>query len=201
MPVTVSILSRPSWNENVPLRSVHRFDGPWTCDSLCCQQVPTGLRPPGVPLLGLCGGHEHRASRRQIVVDVGSGTGRVGLEAALTADTRCLPQSRSLNSDGSSEKKRPIGDSATSTSSTASATLSPRPNTFADVVITSRASGWHLEEELMEFERVAAPGGYIVHCPGTAETADESEQHRCVPRLGLHRPEVLRREWEGVKVG
>ena len=50
--------------------------------------------------------------------------------------------------------------------------------TSADVVISSHALGWRLEDELAEFERVAAPGGYIIHCPGTAEIAAEEQQHR-----------------------
>ncbi len=48
------------------------------------------------------------------------------------------------------------------------------------MVITSHALGWRLEEELAEFERVAKPGGYVIHCPGTAENPSnksESDQH------------------------
>jgi len=54
----------------------------------------------------------------------------------------------------------------------------PLPDDFADVLITSHALGWHLNEELIEFERVVKPGGMILHCPGTAlSSGDENEIH------------------------
>jgi ubiquinone/menaquinone biosynthesis C-methylase UbiE len=53
----------------------------------------------------------------------------------------------------------------------------PLPDNFADVLITSHALGWQLENELREFERVVKKGGYIIHCPGTAEVAEEEDQH------------------------
>jgi hypothetical protein len=34
------------------------------------------------------------------------------------------------------------------------------------------------EEELTEFERVVEPGGYIIHCPGTADIPSEEAQHQ-----------------------
>ncbi len=51
---------------------------------------------------------------------------------------------------------------------------------FADVVITSHSIGWNLEGELAEFERIAASGGYIIHCPGASENPynkGEEERH------------------------
>jgi repressor LexA len=54
------------------------------------------------------------------------------------------------------------------------------PATFADVLITSHALGWQLEAELREFERVVKPGGFVIHCPGTAEIPGEQEQHNCL---------------------
>ena len=56
----------------------------------------------------------------------------------------------------------------------------PLADASVDVVITSHALGWRLEDELREFERVVAPGGYVIHCPGTAENPhdkSEVEQH------------------------
>ena len=53
----------------------------------------------------------------------------------------------------------------------------PLPANTADVLITSHALGWHLEKELKEFERVVKRGGYIIHCPGTAEVPGEEAQH------------------------
>jgi hypothetical protein len=55
----------------------------------------------------------------------------------------------------------------------------PLPDNFADVFITSHALGWHLEAELVEIERVVKPGGMIIHCPGTAVSAEsESPTHQ-----------------------
>ena len=51
----------------------------------------------------------------------------------------------------------------------------PLPDHFGDVFITSHALGWHLEEELPEIERVVKPGGFIIHCPGTALSAGEDD--------------------------
>ncbi len=39
----------------------------------------------------------------------------------------------------------------------------PLPAEFADVLITSNAIGWQLENELREIERVVKPGGYAIH--------------------------------------
>ena len=54
----------------------------------------------------------------------------------------------------------------------------PLPDNFADVFITSHALGWHLKDELPEFERLVKPGGIILHCPGTAlSSGDEDPTH------------------------
>ena len=113
------------------------------------------------------------------VVDVGAGTGRVALEAAITADTVFAVEPvarlrRFIHEKAAHEGRRNVhvvegvGHAV------------PLPDGFADVVITSHALGWRLEEELAEFERITAPGGYIIHCPGTAENPhnnSEEEQH------------------------
>jgi ubiquinone/menaquinone biosynthesis C-methylase UbiE len=54
----------------------------------------------------------------------------------------------------------------------------PFPDGFADVLITSHALGWRLEDELAEFERVVKAGGTILHCPGTAEIEAEEPTHQ-----------------------
>lgn len=113
----------------------------------------------------------------KVVLDVGSGTGRVALEAALTAETvfAVEPVTR---------LRRFVRDKAAASGRRNIRVINgfghdvPLPDDFADVVITSHALGWSLEDELAEFERVVAPGGYIIHCPGTAEIAAEEPQHR-----------------------
>ena len=55
------------------------------------------------------------------------------------------------------------------------------PDNYADVLITSHALGWKLEDELWEFERVVKKGGFIIHCPGTAdEDGDEYVHYRLI---------------------
>lgn len=39
----------------------------------------------------------------------------------------------------------------------------PLPNHLLDVLITSNAIGWNLQEELEEIERVVKPGGHAIH--------------------------------------
>ena len=113
----------------------------------------------------------------RVVVDVGSGTGRVALQAATIASAvvavEPVPRLRQFIRDKAEQSGRRnvrvvagFGHDV------------PLPDDSADVVITSHALGWRLEDELAEFERVVAPAGYIIHCPGTAEIAAEEQQHR-----------------------
>jgi len=53
----------------------------------------------------------------------------------------------------------------------------PLPDASVDVLITSHALGWQLDDELREFERVVQRNGFIIHCPGTAEIKSEEKQH------------------------
>ena len=115
----------------------------------------------------------------KVVVDVGAGTGRVALEAATMAENvfAVEPVGR---------LRRYIRDKAVRNGLSNIHVVEgfchsiPLPGASADVVITSHALGWRLEDELREFERVAKPGGYVIHCPGTAENPHnkgEVEQH------------------------
>ena len=116
----------------------------------------------------------------KVVVDVGSGTGRVALSAASTADTvfaiepvarlrRFIRESAASKGYGNVHVVDGFGHSI------------PLPDGLAEVVITSHALGWDLEGELAEFERISARGAYIIHCPGTAENPNdksETEDHK-----------------------
>ena len=113
----------------------------------------------------------------KVVVDGGAGTGRVALEAALTA-----PQVFAL--EPVARLRQFIRDKAAQAGLDNVFVIDgflhsiPLPSGFADVLITSHALGWQLEDELREFERVVRPGGFIIHCPGTAEIPGEEECHR-----------------------
>ena len=112
----------------------------------------------------------------KVVVDVGAGTGRVALEAALSARhvfavepvARLRGFVREKASNAGYEHVYVVDGFGHDV---------PLPNDVADVLITSHALGWRLEDELAEFERLVKPGGTIIHCPGTAENEREQDQH------------------------
>jgi SAM-dependent methyltransferase len=110
------------------------------------------------------------------VIDGGAGTGRVTVEAARTAG-----QVYAVEPVG--RLRRFIREKALEAYRNNIFVLEgflhaiPLPDNFADILITSHALGWQLENELREFERVVKKGGYIIHCPGTAEVAEEEDQH------------------------
>lgn len=103
----------------------------------------------------------------RIVIDAGSGTGRVALEAAEQAKTvyavEPVPRLRQFI-------RQKAASSGVSNLYVVDGFLDqlPFPDSFADVLITSHALGWRLEQELKEFERVVKEGGTIIHCPGSA---------------------------------
>ena len=113
----------------------------------------------------------------KMVVDVGAGTGRVALAAAQSARhvfavepvARLRRFIRGKASEAGYSHVRVVDGFGHDI---------PLPADFADILITSHALGWRLEEELAEFERVVKPMGFIIHCPGTAEMAKrEQGQH------------------------
>jgi len=112
----------------------------------------------------------------KVVIDGGAGTGRVTLEAARTAD-------RVYAVEPVTRLRQFIRDKAQEAFYRNVFVIDgflhamPIPDNCADVLITSHALGWHLEKELREFERVVKKGGYIIHCPGTADIPDEEAQH------------------------
>jgi ubiquinone/menaquinone biosynthesis C-methylase UbiE len=111
----------------------------------------------------------------KVVIDCGAGTGRVTLEAARTAryvyavePVARLRQFIREKVAGNFLKNVFVMDGFLHSI--------PLPDNFADILITSHALGWQLQEELWEFERVVKKGGFIIHCPGTVKVPPE-EQH------------------------
>ena len=113
----------------------------------------------------------------KVVVDGGAGTGRVTLEAARTA-------ARVYAIEPVTRLRQFIRDKALEAFHINVFVIDgflhamPLPDNYADVLITSHALGWHMVNELREFERVVKKGGDIIHCPGTADIPDEEAQHR-----------------------
>ncbi len=110
----------------------------------------------------------------KVVIDTGAGTGRVTLEAALTAKYVYSVEPVTRLRQFIREKAEEKGLKNVFVLEGFQHSI-PLPDEFADVLITSHALGWHLEEELQEFERVTRKGGYIIHCPGTAEESRDDE--------------------------
>jgi SAM-dependent methyltransferase len=111
----------------------------------------------------------------KIVIDGGSGTGRVALEAAETAASvfAVEPVSRLRDFIRAEAAKNGLDNLFVVDGFV---DRLPFPSSFADVVITSHALGWRLDKELREIERVARRPGVIIHCPGTA-VGKEEDQH------------------------
>jgi ubiquinone/menaquinone biosynthesis C-methylase UbiE len=112
----------------------------------------------------------------KVVIDAGAGTGRVALEAADTARhvfaVEPVGRLRQFIRD-----KAATGGLKNLFVLDGFLDAIPLPDGFADVLITSHALGWRLEDELREMERVVGAGGTLIHCPGTAETEGEEAQH------------------------
>ncbi len=110
------------------------------------------------------------------VVDGGSGTGRIALEAcrharhvfAVEPVTRLRQFVRERAAEAGLNNLFAIDGFLHAI---------PLPDDHVDVLITSHALGWCLEDELREFQRVVKMGGYIIHCPGTADNAAGEETH------------------------
>jgi SAM-dependent methyltransferase len=114
---------------------------------------------------------------QKVVIDGGSGTGRVAIEAALTARQVFAVEPVARLRRFIREKALKSGLSNVFVIDGFLHAI-PLPDGFADVLITSHALSWQLEDELIEFERVVKKGGFIIHCPGTAEaTAEEEDDH------------------------
>jgi len=134
----------------------------------------------------------------KVVIDAGSGTGRVALEAARTAR-------HAFAVEPVGRLRQFIRTKAASAGLKNLFVLDgfldgiPLPDAFADVLITSHALGWRLEAELREFERVVRPGGTMVHCPGTAEIEGEDEMHRRLISADWHYHWARYEEADGTK--
>jgi len=109
----------------------------------------------------------------KVVVDGGAGTGRVALEAAQTARQVFAVEPVTRLRHFIRERAAQAGLSNVFVIDGFLHAI-PLPDGLADVLITSHALGWRLEDELRELERVVTKGGMIIHCPGTAETASEA---------------------------
>lgn len=112
--------------------------------------------------------------RHKVVLDVGAGTGRIAFAAAQTAgQVFAVEPVTSL--------RHFIRDKASGLGVTNLFVIDgflhaiPLPSRFADVLITSNAIGWHLEDELPEIDRVVKPGGYAIHLASQANDVSQAD--------------------------
>jgi len=119
----------------------------------------------------------------KVVLDGGSGTGRVALEAAkYTRHVFAMePVTRLREFIREKANKANLSNLFVIDGFLHSI---PLPDNFVDVVITSHAIDWQLDKELRELERVVKNGGYVIHCPGTADTPSDEIVHSDLVKNG-----------------
>ena len=98
----------------------------------------------------------------KVVADVGAGSGRIAFLVAPLAQTVFALEP--LSSFRTFMKEKAV-KKAMQNLHVMDGTLDsiPLPDHSLDVLITSNAIGWNLNEELVEIERVIKPGGYAIH--------------------------------------
>ncbi len=98
----------------------------------------------------------------KVVADIGAGSGRIAFLLAPFAQTVYAVEP--LASFRSFMKKKAAKEGLDKLF-VMDGTLDsiPLPNDTLDVLITSNAIGWNLEEELREIERVVRTGGFVIH--------------------------------------
>jgi ubiquinone/menaquinone biosynthesis C-methylase UbiE len=119
----------------------------------------------------------------KIVLDGGSGTGRVAIEAAQYARYvfAMEPVTRLRQFIREKVKMQKMNNVYVIDGFLH---LIPLPDDSIDVLITSHALGWQLRDELIEFERVVRNNGYVIHCPGTLDNSSEMETHNKLLKNG-----------------
>jgi len=140
----------------------------------------------------------------RIVIDAGAGTGRVSFKAVKDVDSVFAVEPCTSLRDFI--RKKAIKNNITNLF-VIDGFLDkiPLPNCFADVLITSNAIGWKLEDELKEIERVVKPGGYVVHLTSSPHTDDPIKQNLTKPELQYNFSEykedefTVRKYWKQIK--
>ncbi|RAO99559.1 hypothetical protein PW5551_03540 [Petrotoga sp. 9PW.55.5.1] len=112
----------------------------------------------------------------KIILDGGSGTGHVALEAAKYARYVFAMEPVTRLRQFIKEKAKKLKTDNVYVIDGFLHSI-PLPDNFIDVLITSHALGWQLKDELMEFERVVKNEGYIIHCPATVDNPSDQSTH------------------------
>jgi SAM-dependent methyltransferase len=98
----------------------------------------------------------------KVVADVGAGTGRIAFLLAPISQTIYAVEPLASFRSYMKEKAGRLGLKNTIIMDGKLDSL-PLPDSSLDVLITSNAIGWNLQEELKEIERVLKAGGHSIH--------------------------------------
>lgn len=112
----------------------------------------------------------------KVVIDAGAGTGWVAFAAVQTA--RLVFAVEPITSLRQFIREKAVKTGATNLYAIDGFLHAiPLPDGFADVLITSNAIGWQLEDELGEIERVVKRGGYAIHLSASFDDAKDTPLH------------------------
>ena len=111
----------------------------------------------------------------KVVLDIGSGTGRLAFTAAEKADAVFAVEPVGNLRRYLQQKARRLS-CRNFYSVDGLITEIPFPDGFADVTLSGHVFGDHPVEEIRELERVTKPGGMVILCPGTSENEERAHQ-------------------------
>ncbi|MBN2602663.1 MAG: class I SAM-dependent methyltransferase [Candidatus Thermoplasmatota archaeon] len=139
----------------------------------------------------------------KIIIDAGAGTGRVSFKAGKDADIvfAVEPCASLRNFIRKKAKENKITNLFVIDGFLNEI---PLPNNFADVLITSNAIGWKLDDELKEVERVVKTGGYVIHLTCSQDTDDPLKHKLIKPELKYNFSEykenkfTIRKYWKKI---
>ena len=117
----------------------------------------------------------------KVIIDAGAGTGRVAFEVIEDAGMVFAVEPCTSLRNFIIEKGRKRGISNLFVLDGFLHAI-PLPKDFADVLITSNAIGWSLDDELNEIERVVKTGGYAIHLLSSSDTHDPYKKHLTNPQ-------------------
>ena len=123
--------------------------------------------------------------KNKVVIDAGAGTGLIAFAAAKAAHLVFAVEPIS-------SLRQFIREKANKTNTTNLYSIDgflhaiPLPDGFTDIIITIRAIGWQLEDELQEIERVVKKGGYAIHLGANSDDEKDTSLHNSLvsPKWG-----------------
>jgi SAM-dependent methyltransferase len=162
----------------------HRRAVVWElADWLVYQRFPAAydrvdeLRTSAEPFTELC------EIEGRTIIDAGAGTGQLSVELARVARAvlavepvgRLREYVAQRASDAKLDNVYPLDGSLHQI---------PLPAASADALVTSRAIGWQIDDELAEVERVVSPGGWAIHLLGTPADGPPPALHEALEAHG-----------------